>query len=105
MTVVKKFEHETGVRVDVSYYASNEMMYAKLKAAPDIGYDVIFPSSYYVSKMAHEGLLQTLHLSHIPNRQHIRSLLLKRQFDPQNQYSLPFSIQEKDKKKFLNGTK
>jgi len=40
--VLKEFEQEFGVTVKVDSYASNEEMYAKLKAGAK-GYDIVFP--------------------------------------------------------------
>ena len=58
--VIAQFEKETGIKVNLSEYDSNETLYAKLRADPNIGYDIIIPSSYYVDRMRQEGMLQTI---------------------------------------------
>lgn len=88
--VVHKFEHETGIEINYSEYDSNEMMYAKLKTNPNIGIDIVVPSSYYVQRMAREGMLMPLDKSMIPNARHINPALLNREFDPGNRYSYPY---------------
>ena len=46
--VIHKFEDETGVKVNVSYYSSNEDLLAKLKAEKEGTFDIIQPSDYMV---------------------------------------------------------
>ena len=58
--VLEQFTEETGIEVVYSTYESNEVMYAKLQLQNNAGYDVVFPSTYYVSKMAREGRLMAL---------------------------------------------
>ena len=48
--LVQQFERENNCKVVVDTYASNEEMYAKLKAGAT-GYDLLFPSSYMVKIM------------------------------------------------------
>ena len=89
-SVIHAFEQQTGIRVNISEYDSNEDMYAKLKADPHSGYDVIVPSSYYVERMRKEGMLSTLNHSQIPNGSYMNPALLNKDFDPGNHYSYPY---------------
>ena len=89
-SVVHQFEHETGIHVNLSEYDGNEDLYAKLKSAPHSGYDVIVPSSYYVSRMRREGMLRTIDSSLLPNRHYLDPALLNQSFDPHNRYSYPY---------------
>ncbi|HBO38331.1 MAG TPA: spermidine/putrescine ABC transporter substrate-binding protein, partial [Pasteurellaceae bacterium] len=54
------------------------------------GYDLIFPSSYYVGKMIKEGMLQKIDHTKLSNLNQITPTLLNQDFDPNNQYSLPY---------------
>ena len=90
-SVILKFESETGIKVNYTEYDSNETLYAKLKTNPDHDYDVIVPSSYYVERMAQQDMLQKLDLSKIPNSQNLNPRLMHKSFDPNNEYSLPFT--------------
>src|SRR3990167_2397392 len=65
--VIKEFEQETGIQVHYSEFDSNNTLYTKLKADPNIGYDIVVPSSYYVERMRREGMLRTLDKSKLPN--------------------------------------
>ncbi|MBO4706384.1 MAG: spermidine/putrescine ABC transporter substrate-binding protein, partial [Spirochaetaceae bacterium] len=57
--VIAQFEQEFGVKVNVDNFASNEEMFAKLKAGAS-GYDIVFPSQDYASIMIAEGMLQEI---------------------------------------------
>ena len=50
-SLVAEFTKETGIEVIYSTFESNEEMYAKLKLTENTGsgYDLVFPSSYYVN--------------------------------------------------------
>lgn len=89
-SVLVKFEQETGIRVNYSTFDSNEMLYDKLKSDKNIGYDIVVPSSYIIQRMVQENMLQKLDYSKLTNVQCLDSALLNKDFDPGNQYSLPY---------------
>ena len=90
--LVAQFSKETGIEVIYSTFESNEEMYAKLKLTQNTGsgYDLVFPSSYYVNKMIKEKMLQTIDQSKLTNIHQIPKHLLNKEFDPENKYSLPY---------------
>lgn len=88
--LLEQFTKETGIRVIYSTYESNETLYAKLKTYPDGGYDLITPSTYFIKKMAKEGMLQKIDHNKLSNYQHLDPALLHQPFDPENQYSIPY---------------
>lgn len=87
---LEKFKKETGIEVVYSTYESNETLYTKLKLMKGEGYDVVVPSTYYVSKMAKEGLLQKVDKSKLDNFKNLDTDLLNKSFDPNNEYSVPY---------------
>lgn len=89
-SVIDKFEKETGIKVNYSEYDSNETMYAKLKASPTVGYDVIVPSDYFIDKMRKQNMLQMIDKSKLPNFKNLNPNLLNRPYDPGNNYSIPY---------------
>ncbi|MDR0454201.1 MAG: extracellular solute-binding protein, partial [Deferribacteraceae bacterium] len=91
-SVIKDFEKETGIKVIYSTYDSNEVMYSKIKLQKGKGYDLIAPSTYYVSKMAKEGLLQEIDHSRLTNLKNISPHLLNQPYDKGNKYSLPYML-------------
>lgn len=88
--VLKEFTQETGIKVNYTTYDSNETLYAKLKANPHTGYDVIVPSTYYVDRMRKQGMLQALDKSRLPNFKNLNPELLNKSYDPGNHYSIPY---------------
>jgi spermidine/putrescine transport system substrate-binding protein len=89
-TVKEKFEKEYNVTVIYDDYASNEDMYAKIKAG-GTGYDIVFPSGDYVSIMIQQNMLEKLDKSKIPNLKNIDPLVLqKAKYDPAMDYSVPY---------------
>ena len=89
-SLLQKFTKETGIEVVYSTFESNEEMYSKMKLTNGGGYDLIFPSSYYIEKMAKEGMLAKLDKTKLVNFTQITPSLLNNNFDPENQYSLPY---------------
>lgn len=87
--VLKSFTKETGIKVKESNYAATEEMYSKLKAGGG-GYDLVVPSTYFVQRMAREGLLEPLDHAKLPNLKNIDPKYLDKPFDPGNQYSVPY---------------
>jgi len=91
--IIRDFEKKFNCRVIYDTYASNEEMYAKIKAGGGKGYDVIFPSGDYVSIMIKEGLLQKIDHSKIPNFKYLdKEILKKTTFDPKHEYSVPYMM-------------
>lgn len=88
--VLRDFEKETGIKVVYSIFESNESMFAKVKMLKGKGYDVIFPSSYFVDLMRKEDLLHTLDHAKLPNLKHLDPALMNQDYDPGNRYSIPY---------------
>lgn len=85
------FEQEYGVKVIVDTYGTNEDLLAKLKAGAT-GYDIIMPSDYMVSKMIQLELLEKLDRDKITNFEKISPFYLDKYFDPNNNYSIPYTF-------------
>lgn len=88
--LIKKFETDTGIKVNISNYNSNEELLAKVQAGAS-GIDVAVPSDYMVRILSKLSLLHELDRSQIPNFQNIVPELMKQSFDPENKYSVPYA--------------
>ena len=89
-TVIEKFEKEYKVTVIYDEFASNEDMYAKIKAGGS-GYDIVFPSGDYVSIMIQQNMLEKIDKSKIANLKNIDPLVLqKATYDRNMEYSVPY---------------
>jgi spermidine/putrescine transport system substrate-binding protein len=89
-SVIEKFEKETGITVNYSSYDTNEIMYAKLRANKNVGYDVIEPSSYYVDRMRHQDMLEPLDRSKLSEFKNLDPQFVNLKYDPHSIYSIPF---------------
>jgi len=89
--VVKEFEQKFGCKVQISYFDSNEAMYAKFKNGAR-GYDVIFPSSYMVKLMHEQGMLRKLDRTLLPNVANVDDRYLALAFDKEMDHSVPYMI-------------
>ncbi|WED23201.1 extracellular solute-binding protein [Vibrio sp. JC009] len=88
-SVLQDFTKETGIKVIYSTYESNETMYAKLKTQGK-GYDLVVPSTYFVSKMRKEGMLQKIDKEKLSHFNDLDPNYLDKSFDPSNDYSIPY---------------
>jgi spermidine/putrescine transport system substrate-binding protein len=89
-SVIEKFEKEYQVRVIYDKFASNEDMYAKIKAGGS-GYDIVFPSQDFTSIMISQGMLERIDKSKLPNLKNIDPAVLeKAAYDPNMNYSVPY---------------
>jgi spermidine/putrescine transport system substrate-binding protein len=89
--LVRRFEREQGCRVVIDTFESNEAMYAKLKAGAS-GYDVLTPTSYMVSLMFDQGMLQRLDHALLPNISHVDPDFLKITTDKTMDHSVPYML-------------
>ena len=89
-SVLRDFTKETGVKVIMSTYDSNEAMYAKVRMMDGKGYDIIVPSTDFVARMRKEGLLLPLDKSRLTNLGNLDPSLMNQLFDPDNVYSVPY---------------
>lgn len=89
-SVIADFERQTGIKVHLNYFSSNEELIVKLKATKGEGYDLIVPSDYCVEIMAKEGLLKPINKSQLNFYSYLNPGLLGHAYDPHNTFSIPF---------------
>jgi spermidine/putrescine transport system substrate-binding protein len=87
--VIAAFTKETGIKVNLSTYDSNEAMYAKVKLVGK-GYDLVVPSSDYVGLMRREELLLPVDMKKLSNFKLIMPQFTNLPHDPGNGYSVPY---------------
>jgi spermidine/putrescine transport system substrate-binding protein len=88
--VIKAFEKKEGVKVNQSYYESNEDLLAKLKQGGTKQYDVVVPSGYVIGTMIKLNLLRQLDLSLIPNIKNLGPKFRNPEFDPKGQFTAAY---------------
>ncbi len=89
-SVVKDFEEETGVKVNISTYSSNEDMLSKVKSETEGTYDIVQPSDYMVEQMISQGMLDKIDKEKLTNLSNIGEEYLNPSYDPGNAYSIPY---------------
>ena len=86
--LLDEFTKETGIVVNYETFVTNEGMYLKLKQGGS-NYDVVVPSDYMIERMAKEGMLEKIDKSKLSNYKNIDERFLKREHDPNSDYSVP----------------
>ena len=89
-SLITKFEEETGIEVNYFFAPSNEELYSRLETG-GVNYDVIVPSDYMIARLIAEDRLQKLDYSLIPNYEKIDDQYKNLSFDPDNEYSVPYT--------------
>jgi putrescine transport system substrate-binding protein len=86
---ISNFEKETGIKVSVSNYGSNEELEAKL-APGNAGYDVVVPSASSYERQIKAGYYQKLDKSLLPNLKNMDPDIEARlaMHDPGNDYAV-----------------
>ena len=65
-TTLEDFKNASGIDVNMSLFATNDELFAKLRAG-NPGFDVIVPGSEFVERMIQANLLEPLDHAKIPN--------------------------------------
>ncbi|TET06004.1 spermidine/putrescine ABC transporter substrate-binding protein [Candidatus Dependentiae bacterium] len=87
---LKKFEYETGIRLYVSYYESNDELLSKMQSTKGTGYDLIFPSDYMLVMLHKKGYLKKIDKTRLNFLEKLDPKLLGHYFDSKNEYSIPY---------------
>jgi len=91
LNVVKAFQEVTGIKVNYTTFDTNEGLYAKL-AAGGANYDLVIPSDYMIQRLVAENQLEALDFANIPNASYVMDEYKGRYFDPDDTYSVPYTI-------------
>ena len=87
--LIKKFEDETGIKVTITDYDSNDAALAKIEAGGH-GFDLVVPSANYVQIYVEKGLVQELDLSKLSNHGNIAPQWMESSYDPGRKFSVPW---------------
>jgi spermidine/putrescine transport system substrate-binding protein len=87
--LIAKFEKESGIKVSVDTYDSNETLLAKLQAGAT-GYDIVVPSQNFVPILISEGLIQKVGVHSLPNFKNLEDRWTYPEWDPKHEYSGPW---------------
>jgi len=88
-SILQQFEKETGIKIYVSYYDSNEELVSKFEIAKDLNCDLIMPSDYIIQPLVDGGFLKKIDKSRCDFIDRIYPQFMGLSFDSYNEYSLP----------------
>jgi putrescine transport system substrate-binding protein len=79
------FEKQTGIKIHVAYYDTNETLETKLLAGSS-GYDIVVPTASYFERLIKAGAFTALDKSRLPNLKNMDPELMQKvkQNDPDN---------------------
>lgn len=88
---IEKFEAETGIKVNYDVFDDNAILEAKLLAGRS-GYDVVVPSTNFLTRQIQAGIFQPLDKSKLPNLKNMDPVIMERTAlaDPGNTYSVNY---------------
>ena len=90
--ILDEFYDETGIKVIMDSYASNEEMYTKI-AAGSSSYDIIFPSADYQEIMIKQDMLEKIDKTKIPNIAQLnKEIISKIDFDSNLDFTIPYAV-------------
>jgi spermidine/putrescine transport system substrate-binding protein len=88
--VQKKFTDETGIKINITNYSSNEELLAKIQMGAS-GIDMAVPSDYMVDIMIKLNLLEPVDKTQISNFKNLSPKFLAQSYDPTNAFSIPYA--------------
>ncbi len=89
-TTLRDFRRATGVRVEMSLFATDDELFAKLKSG-NPGFDVIVPSNEFVQRMVAADMLEPLDHAKLPNLKNLFPQFANPPFDPGRKWSVPYT--------------
>jgi putrescine transport system substrate-binding protein len=86
------FEKQTGIKVHVAYFDTNETLETKLLAGSS-GYDIVVPTASYFERQIKAGVYQTLDKSKLPNLKNMDAQLMSKValHDPGNAHGIIYT--------------
>ena len=86
--IIADFEKETGAKVVLDLFDSNEQMY--IKVANGESYDILVPSDYMIQRLIEEKLVQPLDYTLLDCMDLLNDEVKDLDYDPGNVYSVPY---------------
>lgn len=87
---IENWEEKTGARFIFDGYSSNDEMLSKLQlSGGQSGYDLGMNTDFMIPLLISRGLIQKIDKSKVPNMKHLGAGFTGRDFDPDNEYTIP----------------
>ncbi|MAO91221.1 MAG: spermidine/putrescine ABC transporter substrate-binding protein [Rhodospirillaceae bacterium] len=88
-TTLSDFNDLTGIEANMSLFADNDELFAKLREG-NPGFDVIVPSDTYVARMIAADMLEPLDYALLPNSKNIAPAFRDAAYDPGHKHSVNY---------------
>lgn len=89
--LVSKFEEETGIKVNITYYSSSDEMVAKVTSSPKDTYDIICDGVQYYNAFREEGIIDEIDTDRLKNIGNIgEQYRYNETYDPEGKYGIPY---------------
>jgi spermidine/putrescine transport system substrate-binding protein len=88
--LIAKFEKETGIKVTIDTFDSNETLLSKLKAGGSSGYDITMPTNDMVPILIQEHLLEEIDAPSLEGYNNIETRWRSPAWDPNNKFTIPW---------------
>lgn len=89
--LLKKFEKETGIKVSLDTYDTNDNLLAKLKEGRG-GYDLAVAGNDYVPILIKDGLIQKVVVANMANYKYVDKKWQNPKWDRTQQYTVPYQM-------------
>lgn len=89
--LIPNFTAETGIEVELALHTTNEDIMGKIEAANGGGFDIVFVSAPFAEALAKRGWAAKLDHSQLPNFANLAPEASQLEYDPGNQYSIPYT--------------
>jgi putrescine transport system substrate-binding protein len=90
--IIKQFEQETGIKVNLDFFDTNDVLETNLFAG-NTGYDIVFPTTWpYLARHVPAGMYQKIDKSKLKNYQNLDPVILQKidNADPGNLHFIPY---------------
>ena len=87
---ISSFENKYKIKVHLHLCSNNEEMLGKLKRSKPGSFDLVFASDYAIKKIRQSDLALKIDHSRLDFYDRITPMLLNLEYDPGNQYSVPY---------------
>ena len=87
--LLTKFKDDTGITITMETYDSNETLLTTLRSGTT-NYDLVVPSSHFISTMIAENLIEEVDVKAMPNFKNVDPNWQAPSWDPDQMYSSPY---------------
>lgn len=88
---IASFEEAYGVRVNLHLCTNNDELISKIRRGNKSDFDVLFASDYAVKILRDSHLIKKIDKSRLNFFDRISPMLIGHEFDPKNEYSIPYT--------------